>query len=95
MTNKTWEHFWLNEGFTVFNEMKIVGTRFPREIPFLGSFNSFREGTRRAAAAPELAFDAPLAQGGRGRVRARAPLYVPPLRVRPSLIEQYFPNNRS
>ena len=25
MTNKNFEHFWLNEGFTVFTERKIVG----------------------------------------------------------------------
>eukprot|EP01118_Nematostelium_gracile_P019339 TRINITY_DN893_c0_g2_i1.p1 TRINITY_DN893_c0_g2~~TRINITY_DN893_c0_g2_i1.p1 ORF type:complete len:459 (-),score=99.12 TRINITY_DN893_c0_g2_i1:65-1441(-) len=25
VTNKTWEHFWLNEGFTVFAERKIYG----------------------------------------------------------------------
>ena len=25
MTNKTFEHFWLNEGFTVFIEQKIIG----------------------------------------------------------------------
>mmetsp|Transcript_12716 Transcript_12716/g.40178 ORF Transcript_12716/g.40178 Transcript_12716/m.40178 type:complete len:399 (+) Transcript_12716:211-1407(+) len=25
VTNKTWEHFWLNEGFTVFLERKILG----------------------------------------------------------------------
>ena len=25
MTNATWEHFWLNEGFTVFLERKILG----------------------------------------------------------------------
>jgi len=25
VTNKTWEHFWLNEGFTVFVERKIYG----------------------------------------------------------------------
>lgn len=24
MTNRTWEHFWLNEGFTVFVERKII-----------------------------------------------------------------------
>jgi leukotriene-A4 hydrolase len=25
VTNRTWEHFWLNEGFTVFVERKIIG----------------------------------------------------------------------
>lgn len=25
VTNNTWEHFWLNEGFTVFAERKILG----------------------------------------------------------------------
>ncbi len=25
VTNKNFEHFWLNEGFTVFTERKIVG----------------------------------------------------------------------
>jgi leukotriene-A4 hydrolase len=25
VTNRTWEHFWLNEGFTVFIERKIIG----------------------------------------------------------------------
>ena len=24
VTNATWEHFWLNEGFTVFTERKIL-----------------------------------------------------------------------
>lgn len=27
ITNRTWEHFWLNEGFTVFLERKILGRR--------------------------------------------------------------------
>ena len=25
VTNRNWEHFWMNEGFTVFIERKILG----------------------------------------------------------------------
>jgi aminopeptidase N len=28
VTNKTWSHFWLNEGFTRFAEMKIIGRMY-------------------------------------------------------------------
>mmetsp|Transcript_1513 Transcript_1513/g.2166 ORF Transcript_1513/g.2166 Transcript_1513/m.2166 type:complete len:641 (-) Transcript_1513:278-2200(-) len=28
VTNRTWEHFWMNEGFTVFLERKILGRMF-------------------------------------------------------------------
>ena len=28
VTNSTWEHFWLNEGFTMFVERKIIGKMF-------------------------------------------------------------------
>lgn len=28
MTNANWEHFWLNEGFTMFLEGKICGRMF-------------------------------------------------------------------
>ncbi|XP_075526193.1 leukotriene A-4 hydrolase isoform X1 [Dermacentor variabilis] len=32
VTNKTFEHFWLNEGFTVFLERKIIGRLFGNEM---------------------------------------------------------------
>jgi leukotriene-A4 hydrolase len=28
VTNDTWEHFWLNEGFTMFVERKIIGKMY-------------------------------------------------------------------
>jgi len=31
VTNRSWEHFWLNEGFTVFVERKILGSMFGGE----------------------------------------------------------------
>ena len=31
VTNQTWEHFWMNEGFTVFVERKIVGRMYGNE----------------------------------------------------------------
>ena len=32
VTNKTWEHFWLNEGFTVFTERKIYGRIYNEQM---------------------------------------------------------------
>ena len=31
VTNSTWEHFWLNEGFTMFIERKIIGRYYGKE----------------------------------------------------------------
>ncbi len=35
VTNKDWEHFWLNEGFTVFVERKILGALQGEEYRFV------------------------------------------------------------
>ena len=32
VTNKTWEHFWLNEGFTVFIERKIMNKMYGKSV---------------------------------------------------------------
>jgi hypothetical protein len=32
VTNATWEHFWLNEGFTVFLERKILGRLYGEQV---------------------------------------------------------------
>jgi hypothetical protein len=32
VTNRTWEHFWLNEGFTVFVERKIIGQIYGKPL---------------------------------------------------------------
>jgi len=32
VTNRTWEHFWLNEGFTVFTERKIYGRLYNEQM---------------------------------------------------------------
>jgi leukotriene-A4 hydrolase len=37
VTNHTWEHFWLNEGLTVFIENKIIGRVWGDEAEALRS----------------------------------------------------------
>jgi leukotriene-A4 hydrolase len=32
VTNATWEHFWLNEGFTVYLERKILGRLYGEKV---------------------------------------------------------------
>jgi leukotriene-A4 hydrolase len=64
VTNKTWEHFWLNEGFTVFIERKIYGriydekTRHFKAIggwkALLESVNTFGADSPLTALVPDL-----------------------------------------
>lgn len=49
VTNKNFEHFWLNEGFTVFTERKIVGRLSPegeaeRHFDAIGGWKSLKYG---------------------------------------------------
>ncbi|XP_070557997.1 leukotriene A-4 hydrolase-like [Ptychodera flava] len=46
VTNKTWEHFWLNEGHTVFVERKIIGRLHgekTRHFECMGGWNFLRD----------------------------------------------------
>ena len=50
VTNKNFEHFWLNEGFTVFTERKIQGRMFgdaARHFNGIGGWTSLKYGVRR------------------------------------------------
>ncbi|XP_067623291.1 leukotriene A-4 hydrolase isoform X2 [Eurosta solidaginis] len=58
VTNKNWEHFWLNEGFTVFVETKIVGRmqgEKERDFQMLSNLTDLQECLRtQLANTPEL-----------------------------------------
>eukprot|EP00054_Salpingoeca_dolichothecata_P038073 m.12811 g.12811 ORF g.12811 m.12811 type:complete len:609 (-) comp8209_c0_seq1:66-1892(-) len=46
VTNRTWEHFWLNEGFTVFGERKLVGRihgEAYRQADFIGGHKTLQD----------------------------------------------------
>jgi len=46
VTNETWEHFWLNEGLTVFTELKIIRDIYGAEeatLQLAGRLKSFKE----------------------------------------------------
>ncbi|XP_031566571.1 leukotriene A-4 hydrolase-like [Actinia tenebrosa] len=46
VTNRTWEHFWLNEGFTVFLERKIIGRMHGeqmRQFGFIGGWKTLND----------------------------------------------------
>lgn len=46
VTNKTWAHFWLNEGFTRFAEMKIIGRMYGepvRQASHIGGLKSLKD----------------------------------------------------
>ena len=51
VTNRTWEHFWLNEGHTVFVERKIVAklanSAAHRHLHMLGGRQSLAEEVKR------------------------------------------------
>ena len=50
VTNKNFEHFWLNEGFTVFTERKIVGRlegEAMRHFEAIGGWKELQYGVRR------------------------------------------------
>jgi leukotriene-A4 hydrolase len=50
VTNKNFEHFWLNEGFTVFTERKIVGRmegEAARHFAGIGGWKGLKYGVRR------------------------------------------------
>mmetsp|Transcript_20 Transcript_20/g.4 ORF Transcript_20/g.4 Transcript_20/m.4 type:complete len:81 (+) Transcript_20:771-1013(+) len=42
VTNANWEHFWLNEGFTVFVERKILELVFGVPKAHLDAFNGLK-----------------------------------------------------
>ena len=50
VTNKNFEHFWLNEGFTVFTERKIKGLmengEASRSFSAIGGWKSLKYGVR-------------------------------------------------
>ena len=50
VTNKDWQHFWLNEGHTVFVERKIVGRMYGeshRQFAFIGGWTALYESVGR------------------------------------------------
>ena len=49
VTNKNFEHFWLNEGFTVFTERKIAGRldgEAERQFDAIGGWKDLQYGVR-------------------------------------------------
>ena len=49
VTNKNFEHFWLNEGFTVFSERKIIGRmqgEVARHFAGIGGTKNLHDGVR-------------------------------------------------
>ena len=57
MTNRNFEHFWLNEGFTVFTERKIVGRLdqpAARDFGAIGGWKSMHEYVNVAGATNPL-----------------------------------------
>jgi len=46
VTNRSWEHFWLNEGWTVFLERKILGRLYGEQVG--GANASCLDGQARA-----------------------------------------------
>ncbi|XP_001625593.2 leukotriene A-4 hydrolase [Nematostella vectensis] len=52
VTNSTWEHFWLNEGFTVFLERKIIGRmkgEQMRQFGFIGGWKTLMDAVSKFA----------------------------------------------
>eukprot|EP00331_Platyophrya_macrostoma_P033222 CAMPEP_0176449730 /NCGR_PEP_ID=MMETSP0127-20121128/26665_1 /TAXON_ID=938130 /ORGANISM="Platyophrya macrostoma, Strain WH" /LENGTH=666 /DNA_ID=CAMNT_0017837151 /DNA_START=131 /DNA_END=2129 /DNA_ORIENTATION=+ len=50
VTNATWDHFWINEGLTVFNETKLIATLFGEETSSLrkaGGWQDIRDDVQR------------------------------------------------
>ena len=43
MTTANWEHFWLNEGFTVFLERKILGRKYGEPVRQLASIGGLKD----------------------------------------------------
>ncbi|XP_062515837.1 leukotriene A-4 hydrolase-like [Corticium candelabrum] len=64
VTNHTWEHFWLNEGFTVFVERKIMGRMFDEKMrhfhciggwkALVNSVNDFKDAIHLTSLVPNL-----------------------------------------
>ncbi|KAK3753525.1 hypothetical protein QZH41_018018, partial [Actinostola sp. cb2023] len=53
VTNRTWEHFWLNEGFTVFLERKIIGRmngEKMRQFAFIGGWKTLMDAVSKFGA---------------------------------------------
>lgn len=50
VTNRTWEHFWLNEGFTVFLERKILGRRKGEKMvdfAYIGGWKTLKDSLKQ------------------------------------------------
>lgn len=50
VTNRTWEHFWLNEGFTVFLERKILGRRRGEKMVdfyYIGGWKTLKDSVKQ------------------------------------------------
>lgn len=50
VTNQTWEHFWLNEGFTVFLERKILGRRKGEKMvdfAYIGGWKTLKDALKQ------------------------------------------------
>lgn len=50
VTTKTWEHFWLNEGFTVFLERKILGRRKGEKMvdfAYIGGWKTLKDALKQ------------------------------------------------
>jgi len=43
VTNQTWEHFWLNEGFTVYTERRIAGNMYGEKVRHLKSIVGYKQ----------------------------------------------------
>merc|ERR1711887_349433 len=56
VTNSTWEHFWLNEGHTVFIERKIIGRTYGQKQL---EFQAIAGWTDQIDACHEFGFDSP------------------------------------